>query len=113
MYTKYKNQKVEVDGRKFDSKAEAQRFLFLKQQESDGEIENLCCQDKFKITEGYVDSKGKKHRERFYIADFTYIRNGEFIVEDVKSKATMTPVYKLKKDLMQNKYGIEVKEILK
>lgn len=110
---KYNNHKVTIDGRKFDSKAEAERFLFLKKQEEDGHIENLCCQDRFQITDGYTDKSGKKHRARVYIADFTYIKDGEFIVEDVKSRATITEVYKLKKDIMHNKYGIEITEVLK
>ena len=110
---KYNNRKVVVDGRKFDSKAEAERFIFLKKQEEEGLIENICCQERFLITEGYTDRTGKKHRARAYIADFTYVKDGEFIVEDVKSRATITEVYKLKKDIMQNKYGIEIVEVLK
>lgn len=110
---KYNNHKTTVDGRKFDSKREAERYLFLKRQEQEGVIKELCCQDRFEITDAYTDSTGKKHRARYYIADFTYIKGEEFVVEDVKSKATITDVYKIKKDLMQNKYGIEIKEILK
>jgi hypothetical protein len=33
-----------------------------------------------------------------YIADFSYVENNNLIVEDVKSKATITPLYKLKKE---------------
>ena len=33
------------------------------------------------------------------------------VVEDVKSQATKTQVYKLKKKLFEQKYGIEIKEV--
>ena len=43
-----------------------------------------------------------------YVADFVYLENGQLVVEDVKG--VRTPVYKLKKRLMAEIYGIEVKE---
>ena len=46
-----------------------------------------------------------------YRADFSYRRNGELIVEDVKSAATRTRVYINKRKLMQEKYGITVREV--
>ena len=45
-----------------------------------------------------------------YVADFTYFDDdNNFIVEDVKGM--ITPVYRLKKHLMMDKYGIEIREI--
>ena len=32
----------------------------------------------------------------YYVADFQYLVNGKTVVEDVKSPATKTPLYKLK-----------------
>ncbi len=52
-----------------------------------------------------------KHNDKVfarYVADFTYIRDGEFIVEDVKG--FHTDVYKLKKRMMKAFYGIVIKE---
>ncbi|MFR5079104.1 MAG: DUF1064 domain-containing protein [[Clostridium] innocuum] len=44
-----------------------------------------------------------------YIADFTYNdRNGQLIVED--AKGVKTPVYRLKRRLMAELKGIEIKE---
>lgn len=44
-----------------------------------------------------------------YIADFTYNDlNGQLIVED--AKGVKTPVYRLKRRMMAEKYGIEIKE---
>ena len=42
------------------------------------------------------------------MADFVYLENGQLVVEDVKG--VRTPVYKLKKRLMAERFGIEVKE---
>lgn len=45
-----------------------------------------------------------------YVADFAYMRSGQRIVEDVKSPATRTPVYKLKKLLVSALYNINILE---
>ncbi len=48
-----------------------------------------------------------------YIADFRYFDNERnvAVVEDVKGgKATMTPIYRLKKKLVKALYGIEIVE---
>ena len=50
-------------------------------------------------------------RAATYIADFVYTENGKTVVEDVKSPATRTDVYKLKKKLMLYKFGIEIREV--
>jgi hypothetical protein len=44
-----------------------------------------------------------------YVADFKYLENGKEVVEDVKG--FKTPVYKLKKKLVEAIYGIEIIEI--
>ena len=44
-----------------------------------------------------------------YIADFTYNdKNGQLIVED--AKGVKTPVYRLKRRMMAERYDIEIKE---
>jgi len=46
------------------------------------------------------------------VADFVYLRNGQEVIEDVKSKHTRKlPEYRLKKKLL-DALGIDVKEIL-
>lgn len=111
--SKYHNKKVIVDGIKFDSKAEATRWQELKLLEKAGEIENLRRQQEYILI-----PKSKYGRAIKYKADFVYythwFENGlmqyDYVVEDVKSKATITPVYKLKKRMMQEKLGITIKE---
>lgn len=99
--SKYRNIKTEVDGRLFHSKKEAARYLVLRDLENSGEISDLKCQVTFTIT---VNNR-KICR---YIADFTYIENGVFVVEDVKGR--ITDVYRLKKKLMLACHSIEIRE---
>lgn len=54
--------------------------------------------------------KSEYGREIKYIADFTYYENGKLVVEDTKSPATRTPVYRLKKRLLAERYGLIIKE---
>ena len=50
-----------------------------------------------------------------YVADFSYEKQSgdhwELVVEDVKSKATRTVQYKIKRKLMLNKFHIQIQEI--
>ena len=88
---KYKAVKTTVDGITFDSKKEANRYVDLCRLESAGYIAHLRLQPEFPLM-----VNGTKIGK--YVADFSYLRNGQRIIEDVKSKATMTPVYRLKKN---------------
>jgi len=107
---KYNAKKVRTaDGKIFDSKKEAERYLELKMLERAGVISNLILQPKFLLQESFK-YKGKTQRAIFYIADFEYIKDGKRIAEDVKG--VKTEVYKLKKKLFLKKYPqVEFKEI--
>lgn len=104
--SKYNNIKTTVDGIPFDSIKEAKRYAELKLLQRGNIISSLETQVKFEII-----PRSKYGQARYYIADFTYIENGEKVVEDVKSKATLTPVYNLKKRLIAEKYDIKIREI--
>lgn len=101
--SKYNAKKVTVDGITFDSKKESKRYLELKAMEKVGAIQKLQLQVPFVLIE-----KSKYGRSIKYVADFVYNKNGSKIVEDVKG--VKTPVYKLKKRLMAEKYGIVILE---
>lgn len=110
-YSKYKNKKVIVDNIEFDSIKESNRYKELKLLERAGEIHDLKLQVPFVLIPSFKYNN-KTTRETKYIADFTYEdKENNFIVEDVKSKATRTRIYMLKKKLMLFRYGIEIKEI--
>lgn len=102
--SKYHAKKTKVGDKTFDSKKEANRYVELTLMEKAKAIQDLHTQVAFPLIK-----KSKYGREIKYIADFTYYDNGKFIVED--TKGFRTDVYKLKKRLMAELYGIEIKEI--
>lgn len=108
---KYHNKKVIVNGIKFDSKKEAERYMELKRQEAAGEIQNLEIQKKFRLIPSQRLNGKCVERPTDYVADFCYQRGGEMVVEDVKSKATRTPQYIIKRKLMLYLMHIRVHEI--
>lgn len=110
--SKYHNKKTNIDGIQFDSKKEAHRFVALRELLLCSQITDLRLQHTFTLQEPYTTPSGKRIQKITYIADFTYWRNGEFIVEDVKSPATRKKSdYRMKVKMMQDKLGIEVIEV--
>lgn len=97
---------------KFDSKKEARRYDALVMLLRRGEISDLRVQPEFTLIEAYTTPDGERVRAMRYRADFSYRRRGELIVEDVKSAATRTRVYIDKRKMMQEKYGITVREVM-
>ena len=100
--TKYKAIRTEVDGIMFASKKEAMRYKELKFLRSEYRISDLILQPKFP-----VEVCGKKICT--YVGVFLYYENGEKIIEDVKG--VKTPVYRLKKKLVEAIYNITIKEV--
>lgn len=104
--SKFGNTKVERNGQTFDSKLEARRYQALELMQKAGEIRDLKPQVEFEIRIGGVLVCA-------YVADAVYwdcIKNCE-VVEDCKSKATRTRLYRLKKKLMAAVRGIEITEV--
>lgn len=109
--SKYHNKKTTVDGIKFDSKAEAERYIDLKTLEHWGTIKDLRLQPTYELQPSYKKN-GKTVRKIVYKADFEYFdcRTGKVIVEDVKG--VKTAVYKLKKKIFEYRYPeLEITEI--
>ena len=102
--SKYGAVKTEVDGIMFDSKREASRYQELRLLEQAGEIANLRLQVPY-----ILFPKNEHGRALKYIADFVYNDDtGALVVEDAKGHST--DVYKLKRRLMAELKGIEIKE---
>ena len=76
-----------------------------------GEIEDLRLQVDFTLQEAYTDCNGKRVRAIRYKADFSYRENGKLTVEDVKSRATKTSTYMIKKKMMKERFGIDIQEV--
>ena len=96
----------------FDSMKEFARYEELLLMQQAGEISGLEIQKTFVLLPKQKTPDGRAVREVRYLADFVYTnKQGELVVEDVKSPATKTQVYKLKKKLMLYVHGIDIKEI--
>jgi hypothetical protein len=115
--SKYRAVRTVVDGFTFDSKAEAQRYHQLLLRGAAGEIRNLELQPRWTVTmrQGFFDIK-----ICVYVADFRYEElkprgPADWCdvwcdrIEDVKGMKT--PVYRLKKKLVEAQYGIQIREI--
>ena len=108
MMSKYHSTPTEVNGIRFDSKREANRWAELRLLERAGKIEKLKRQVKYLlIPSQYRDGKCIE-REASYIADFVYVKDGHLVVEDCKG--FRTPEYKLKRKLMLERYDIRLVE---
>lgn len=106
---KYHSKKTVIDGITFDSKAEAHRFVELKTLENAGRISHLKLQPEFELIPSFKKN-GKTYRRCVYKADFCYMAEGRFIVEDVKG--FKTEVYKLKRKLFEWRYpDLTIKEV--
>ena len=101
--SKYKNRKVKLDGYTFDSQAEANRYAELKLLQRANKIECLALQPAYPF---YINNK----LMFTYYADFHYQNeHGNVIIEDVKG--VRTPVYKLKRKIIEARYGIKITEV--
>lgn len=113
---------------RFDSQKEARRYDVLAARLQAGQIRNLRLQVEFTLQEAYTDTEGRRVRSIRYKADFTYYRppeNGShaaywadqtgipwvLVVEDVKSRATKTQKYAIKKKLLKERFGLDITEV--
>lgn len=100
---KYHN--IKTNG--FDSKKEANRSHELGMLERAGKIDNLKRQVRFELIPAQ-----EGERPVFFVADFTYFKDGALVVEDVKSPATREiPTYIIKRKLMKWIHNITIQEV--
>jgi hypothetical protein len=113
---KYHAIPIHVDGVRFASKKEAARFLELQCWQKAGQISDLEVHPVYPLhvmelwrsgSPIVVTTVGK------FTADFQYLnlQTGEIVVEDVKSNATRTEAYRLRKRLVEAIHGITVMEV--
>jgi hypothetical protein len=109
---KYRNKKFQLDGKTFDSQREARRYQELRLLLRAGVITDLQMQVPFELIPSQKICGKVVERPVKYVADFVYTtEDGLQVVEDVKSPATHTPQYILKRKLMLYRYGIRVREV--
>ena len=106
MSSKYRAIPTVVDGIRFASKAEARHYGVLKLREKVGDITDLELQPEYPIVVNGV-------RVAIYRADFRYMERTKHglaqMIVDVKGMAT--PVYRLKKKLVEAIYEITITEV--
>lgn len=107
--SKYHAQKTVLDGIKFDSKKEANRYAELKLMERAGLIKGLQRQVRFELIPSF-DVDGKHYRPTTYVADFVYtdVKSGKQVVEDCKG--FRTDIYRLKAKMFAHKFGVSILE---
>ena len=110
---KYGAKKTEIDGIRFDSRHEAERYIELRYMERAHLISDLQLQRPFVLIGAQRDKAGKVIEQPVkYVADFVYKdADGQTVVEDTKSPATRTPAYVIKRKLMLSIYGLRIKEV--
>ena len=97
--SKYKNKKTSLDKTVYDSGHEADRAAQLKLMVMAKEVTKIFEQVPFALP-----------GERVYFADFVILwPDGRWTVED--TKGVRTDVYKIKRDLMLETYGIKIVEV--
>lgn len=109
--SKYNSKKTVVDGQKFDSEKEANRYQELLLLKRVGAIKNLNRQVKFVLIPAQRDEATGEviERECSYKADFVYSEGEKTVVEDVKGFRTKE--YIIKRKLMLWRYGIRIREV--
>jgi len=121
---KYNNVIVTIDGIKFDSKRESERYLILKDAQSKRIISELQVHVKYilipQITEKYIVHLKTKDKEKVrtvqqpitYTCDFQYMKDGLLVVEDIKISAKLIPKeYVLKEKMMLYTHNIKIKRV--
>jgi hypothetical protein len=119
---KYRNQKIAVTFRQpedvggedciaytFDSRKEAKRYQDLAMLRTAGTISDLRLQVPFGL---FVLGPGAMAiTVGTWTADFVYLCAAREIVEDVKSPATRTEAYRLRKKIVEACHGITIIEV--
>lgn len=106
---KFNNKKIIINGEKFDSKKEAERYIELLLLQRAKIIKDLKRQVPYVLIPTQRDENGKViEKECKYYADFVYTKNGKTIVEDAKGMRTQE--YKIKRKLMLHVHNIRIYE---
>ena len=110
---KYHNQPDSRGNLRFDSKKEARRYDELMLMLKAGQIRNLRLQQQYTLQESYITETGERVRAIHYVADFDKYGTVFWlpVVEDVKSRATKTAQYEMKKKLLRERFNLTITEV--
>ena len=99
---KFNAKKTQIDGIKFDSKAEAQYYLQLKWLKQARQIKDFKVQPRFLLQEE-KKKNGKTIRKIEYVADFE-VHNLDGSTEIIDIKGVETEGFKIKRKLYERRY---------
>ena len=106
MFSKYRNRKTTVRNITFDSKLESHIYLKLLEFSKKYPFA-FDRQPYYVLIDGFMVN-GNRYRKTVYKGDFNVVINGKIYTIDVKSPASETQVFKLKRKLFAQKYGREI-----
>lgn len=101
--TKYNAVKTEIDGIKFDSKAEANYYSELLIKKKAGVVKSFIMQKDFTLQEAFTRENGERIKATRYRADFV-VKYADGHEEVVDVKGMKTRVYINKKKRLLEKY---------
>lgn len=107
---KYRNEPCTVGGEKYRSKRERDKHQELLLMQKAGLISDLRREVPFVLAPPVKftgDARAKPPLR--YIADFTAMRKGQFVVFD--AKGVRTEAYRIKRHLVLHIHGVEVEEL--
>lgn len=105
MRRKFGNKKQVFNGITFDSGVELQRYKELLKEQDEGRISGLLVHASFPLNAfGHIICRIQP--------DFIYTRDGVTVVEDTKSKATLTPSFRIKEKMFYAQYGIPITRLM-
>lgn len=113
--SKYNAKKVEIDGIKFDSKAESEYYLHLKEMVEKKEIQGFERQVKMTLQESfYLETPvgKKKIRAITYKADFKVIEN-DGSIKYIDVKGIETTEFRMKRKMFAERYRIPLVTVKK
>lgn len=108
--SKYGAQPIVIDGICFASRHEARVYEAHVLELRAGVIRDLRWQVRYPLVVANLET-GELTEVAVYVADFVFVEvaTGATVVED--AKGVVTPVYALKKRLMEALYGIRIREV--
>ena len=125
-HSKYHSKKCEYDGHKFDSQRERDRYIVLKEALDNGVITDLQIHPKYTLLPAlyrdeivHLKTKDKivqrlDQRAIHYTGDFSYRKDGKFVLEDVKISKYMLPKeFILKEYMMYYFHKIRIRCVFK
>ena len=99
---KYGNQKVTIDGIRFDSRLEGRFYEHLKSLKASKLIKDFEIQKRFLLLEQF-EKDGELFRKIEYVADFV-VYHEDGLVEVFDTKGVETDVFKIKRKLFEYRY---------